>query len=73
MQQFPIVPLLVVLRKDIWRSLQTAGRSGEGTVVKEVRRIFKFNYDFIKLKRIGFREKKMPENVLLPLIKISEQ
>lgn len=48
------------------------GRSGEGTMVKEVRRISMFNYNFTKLKQIGFRGKK-PENMLLPLIKISKQ
>lgn len=64
-----VVP--VVLWKEIWTGLQTAGRSGEGTVVKEVRRISKLNYDFTKLKEIGFREKKQ-ENMFLPLIKISK-
>lgn len=53
----PLWVVLVALQKKTWRGLWTAGRFGEGTAVKEVR-MSNFDYDFTKIKQIGFVKKK---------------
>lgn len=53
----PLWVVLVALQKKTWRGLWTAGRFGEGTAVKEVS-MSNFDYDFTKIKQIGFVEKK---------------
>lgn len=53
----PLWVVLMSLQKKILRGLWTTGKFGEGSAVKEVRRISNFNYNFTKLKQTDFEEK----------------